>query len=488
MQNSAAHANDTPFGADAAALRSAENALAAVADLHDIDPAELTADALLEYTSLLGNIARLIEGRQVRNVGDIDRRSDTDAGFDGLAARHGSASPTALFEKITGAKNSTAYRFTRVAKHTTVRTSDTGLPLPPVFAQTGEALADGVIGLDAAEAITSTLATVLPRAVPHDVDVVEATLIGNATGAFGETPISADNLRLQAQAFCAVLDPDGVEPTAEELHEARRLTLTHRDDGSLRITGVLGPEQAAIITPVFDAHMSKRTSPTFMNAEEQNDTEHEVETRSRPQERADVFTSIVGGAAKRADAPKLHGRGPTVIVTVTRQNLETDRGAASSPGTPAPLPMGFVRQAQCDGETHEAVLGESGDVLDLGTSTRFFSTQQRLALIARDGDTCAVSDCPIPAWLCEAHHITGWANGGPTNLANGILLCWFHHRLIERGEWTIVRDAAGRPKVAPPDWYVSRRYLGKRRPGQPRSTRPRSDRDTDRHRDTEPHD
>ncbi|WP_265142019.1 HNH endonuclease signature motif containing protein, partial [Microbacterium sp. MPKO10] len=137
-----------------------------------------------------------------------------------------------------------------------------------------------------------------------------------------------------------------------------------------------------------------------------------------------------------------------------------------SPGTPAALPMSFVKQMRCNGNTHKVTIDAHGDVLNLGDTERFFTAKQRLALVARDGTTCAAADCDIPAWLCEAHHIQGWDNGGPTNLDNGVLLCWFHHRLVEHSEWAITRNHDGHPKLVPPGWYVNRRYLGKRhRPG-----------------------
>ncbi|WP_166981227.1 HNH endonuclease signature motif containing protein [Paramicrobacterium fandaimingii] len=465
-------------GPDAVAVRAAEKTLADAAELASIDPTSLSADTLLTYTGLLSNISRIIEGQQVGNVGDIARRSDTDAGFDGLAARHGAKSPTALFEVITGAKNSTAYRFATVAKHTTPRVSDTGLPLDPVFAQTADALAQGTIGLDVAESITSTLAPVLPRVSPEQIDWAEKTLIGNATGAFGEVPFTADAVRQQARVFRVALDPDGVEPTTEELHEARKLVFKHQDDGTMKITGVLSPEQAAQVTPVFDACMSKRTSPTFMHAEELAATKQAPEERTKQQERADVFTSIIGGVGKQDTTPKLHGRGPTVMITVKNEDLDAGTGAAWSPGTPAPLPMSFVTQMQCDGDTRNVTIDEHGDVLNLGTAQRFFTAKQRLALIARDGNTCVVDDCDIPAWLCEAHHVQRWENGGRTDVANGLIVCWFHHRLLDRGEWSLTRDENGHPRLIPPDWYVNRRYLGRREaPG----TDPPDD-----HRDTGP--
>lgn len=88
--------------------------------------------------------------------------------------------------------------------------------------------------------------------------------------------------------------------------------------------------------------------------------------------------------------------------------------------------------------------------MDAGNTEQFFTAKQRLALIARDRARCAASDCDIPAWLCEAHHTLGWENGGPTDLANGVLLCWSHHRLVEHDEWTITRDNHGHPKLVPP--------------------------------------
>ncbi|WP_437583239.1 DUF222 domain-containing protein [Paramicrobacterium sp. CJ85] len=250
MRNeTAAQGFDPNEGADAVAVRAAEKLLADAAELTHIDPATLSSDELLTYTGLLGNITRVVEGQQVANVGDIARRSDVDAGFTGLAARHGSRSPAVLFEKVTGVKNSTAYRYARVAEDAAPRVSDTGLPLDPIFAKTAEHLHDGRIGLDVAEVVTSLLGPVRARVAPENLDWAEEKLLGNATGAFGKAPVSAETLRRQARLFVSVMDPDGVAPSAEELHEARKLVFRHLDDGSLKIAGTLSPEQAVQITP-----------------------------------------------------------------------------------------------------------------------------------------------------------------------------------------------------------------------------------------------
>jgi hypothetical protein len=43
-----------------------------------------------------------------------------------------------------------------------------------------------------------------------------------------------------------------------------------------------------------------------------------------------------------------------------------------------------------------------------------------------------------------------WADGGPTDLGNGVLLCGHHHRLIHTSAWTVRIAADGLPEFVPP--------------------------------------
>jgi len=90
---------------------------------------------------------------------------------------------------------------------------------------------------------------------------------------------------------------------------------------------------------------------------------------------------------------------------------------------------GEVRRLACCAGIIPAVLGGISAVLDLGRESRLFSKAQRVALGLRDKG-CRAEGCDRPPSWCEAHHLTKpWADGGKTDLADGILLCGHHHRL-----------------------------------------------------------
>jgi hypothetical protein len=66
----------------------------------------------------------------------------------------------------------------------------------------------------------------------------------------------------------------------------------------------------------------------------------------------------------------------------------------------------------------------------------------------RDHGHCQFSACHQNRHL-KAHHLIHWADGGPTNLDNLILLCQFHHTAVHEGQMTIRRT---RTIDAPPRW------------------------------------
>ncbi len=127
------------------------------------------------------------------------------------------------------------------------------------------------------------------------------------------------------------------------------------------------------------------------------------------------------------------------------------------PGTPGWMPwLGLIsaasaRRIACDCELTAILLDDNGVPLNLGRSQRLVSPQQRRALISRDHG-CAFPGCGRPPAWTQAHHIRHWIDGGPTDLANLVLWCTVHHRVIHHNGWDIVMGTDGHPWFLPPEW------------------------------------
>jgi hypothetical protein len=70
-------------------------------------------------------------------------------------------------------------------------------------------------------------------------------------------------------------------------------------------------------------------------------------------------------------------------------------------------------------------------------------------MVVRDGG-CRFPGCDVRPQHCEAHHSTPWEEGGPTDLADGLLVCRGpgHHRFLHEGRGYVKGNANGRL-----DWY-----------------------------------
>jgi hypothetical protein len=93
--------------------------------------------------------------------------------------------------------------------------------------------------------------------------------------------------------------------------------------------------------------------------------------------------------------------------------------------------------------------GAPSQPLDLGRTTRVVTPAQRIALAVRDGG-CMFPGCQRPLAWCEAHHLWHWLDGGPTDLANLLLLCRAHHRAVHDGGWQLARQPDGHLTATPP--------------------------------------
>jgi hypothetical protein len=161
----------------------------------------------------------------------------------------------------------------------------------------------------------------------------------------------------------------------------------------------------------------------------------------------DAFLRLVEAGWDAEATRRPHGQHTTVVVHVD----VAQRAAALHLG---PLLTDADRQyLSCDA-TCEVWFERAGRPLGVGRATRTVSRRLRRALEHRH-PTCAVPGCGATRGL-HAHHIRHWEDGGPTDLANLVLVCPYHHRAHHRGLITItgpaedleVTDSCGRPLSA----------------------------------------
>ena len=102
------------------------------------------------------------------------------------------------------------------------------------------------------------------------------------------------------------------------------------------------------------------------------------------------------------------------------------------------------RRVSCDSALVAVTTGADGRVLDVGRRTRAVPVAIRRALWSRDRG-CRFPMCSNRQFV-HAHHVEHWAHGGPTSLANLVLLCSFHHRLLHEGGFKMSVAANGAPR------------------------------------------
>jgi Domain of unknown function (DUF222)/HNH endonuclease len=89
--------------------------------------------------------------------------------------------------------------------------------------------------------------------------------------------------------------------------------------------------------------------------------------------------------------------------------------------------------------------------LDIGELTDTIPAHIRRLLAARDR-CCRFPGCDQPVLACQPHHIIPRSKGGPTSVANLVLLCAFHHLIaIHRWDWQIVLKPDGTVTATSPD-------------------------------------
>lgn len=337
-------------------------------------------------------------------------------------------------------------------------------------AATHAALAAGTVSPEQAAVIVDAVDK-LPLD-PGVRDRAEAFLLEQATR------LTATDLAKAARHLVEVADPDRADREAEKkldqqdraAHLGRHLSIVEDGAGGVRLRGRGTLEDAALLK----AALLPLTKPA--PALDPETCEKDTDPRDHGARMWDALVATCRHALATDLPPDCHGARPRVTVTTSLDVLRgqidwTSIGTTADPTRTGgltddglSLAPSVVRRLACDADLIPVALGTRGEVLDVGRSHRLVTPALWRALVCRDHH-CTFPGCTRPPVMGHAHHIVHWADHGPTNLANLVLLCGHHHRVIHHTPWQVrLNPTDGRPEYLPPpkpghpppDWIRTR--------------------------------
>jgi hypothetical protein len=330
---------------------------------------------------------------------------------------------------------------------------------------TAAALAAGQVSVDHAAVIARSMVE-LPGGLSVEQErVAEENL---ASWARAHDPVTVGRL---GRHLVHALDTATLAEREQRAHHRREVRLSDAGDGSTRLSGRLDGESAAMVRAALDPLAAPCPGP-----------DGERDPRTAGQRTADALVELARRANDGGTLPAGHGIRPHLSVIITLDSLLTQPsdttgggfaagragryaggggglgGGAGRGGTApgelgwgGPIPAEAVRRIGCDAGISRVITGPASVPLDVGRESRTVTPGQWAALVVRDRG-CAFPGCTRPAEWCIAHHIVHWADGGPTDLNNLVLLCGYHHRVAHHGGWQVAIAADRRPQFLPPPW------------------------------------
>ena len=244
------------------------------------------------------------------------------------------------------------------------------------------------------------------------------------------------------------------ELAAEEVrHRSRTFSVAIDADGMYVVRGRLEPEVGAVLMRAIEAagdalYRGEDGDRRPRNRQRRADAAGLVAERAL----AAGFGGDVGGGGGEGDRVRECGSGGGAVGSGSRAEryqvvVHTDAATLSERGETGRSELDGVRvcaetsrRMACDA-ARVAMSHRDGEVVSVGRRTRTVPPHIRRALEERDRG-CRYPGCA--SRFTEAHHVKHWADGGETSLANTILLCRRHHRLVHEGRTRMALDRDGK--------------------------------------------
>lgn len=300
------------------------------------------------------------------------------------------------------------------------------------WTQVGTALAAGSVNLAQARVVAEALGE-LPGGLDAEVVAKAEAYLLTQAGHFGP-----QELRRLGRGLLEVVAPEIADEAeyqrlvAEEkrAHAATQLSFHRRGDGSTDIRTRVPDHVANRVRTYVDAYSSPRRGPLG-----------DVDQLPVARRRGEAFCALLENLPVHG-LPRHGGTATTVMVMLDLETLKSQHGFGDT-STGDRLTAEQTRRLACQANIIPFVLGGQGEVLDLGRARRLFSSAQRKAMALRDRQ-CTADGCEVPAAWCEAHHHKQpWSHGGKTDLADGKLLCPFHHHRAHDPGWDTFHHSNG---------------------------------------------
>ncbi|WP_030158342.1 HNH endonuclease signature motif containing protein [Glycomyces sp. NRRL B-16210] len=235
-------------------------------------------------------------------------------------------------------------------------------------------------------------------------------------------------------------------------HSLQWIELAAQSNGLWSLTGELSEETGRLL----DKYLKTACPPP-----RQDETDTDGALPAQANRNAEAMHQLLAGYGTSPEAVTRHGHTATLDLVVDIETLQGKDTGRLPLLEGDPISVARARLLACEAGVIPSVFNyKSGEAIELGRALRLPNTALRRKLELEQPEGCAWQGCDRPVAWTEAHHITHWADGGPTVAENLILLCRFHHGRIHTSGWSVEKTGPGQALITHHDHESSAEARG----------------------------